>query len=1179
MPKNQKFAIGHNDGFALIIGLSLMAFVLLLMLSLATIMRVETKVSRTNQKQLSARENAKMGLQLALGTLQESLGPDQRISATSEILPNSHQSKKNLTGVWVSAQEGTTIGSTNYSYGDFVLWLASDATEEAYNTTEAPSTAVTLVGAGSVADKADDGTDNDFVQIVPTPVSSNDSGNYAWWIGDEGVKAAIQLPIVEENSEASTNDLKYESILLGRNYARSQIATIDSLTDKLSQSVDMSSLTSVNGLPLAYTALNKADSISNFHSLTAWSMGVLADVKNGGLKKDLSLLFELSDSQFDQSKYGADGPHRISVFGFGDTSLWSEPLFVEDNAAGPSWNLLRDYYRLYQRMQDPMNDPTLLAQDHYPSMSDMRLIHSIPTGTSAVQNANIWQEGSNSPHQISGYPIKSAYLADAGDVNAYQNRTLPYPIRLPYMPYLQRFLLELGLFRETDTATNTESVYKKLRANAIFHNPYNVKLETQEMGFNIQHIQYRLILDGNESNESLGASGGVGSTDYAPGDIRIAQLKWGGTWTPQWGNFGEWSTISKVSDPVFENLDTGSDFLVSYAPLINSQNVEKYSIWISAVIRGPSLRDGEPDESVSGVTPGQNAMNWTENDLSIFQQINGNFLVSDSKVKNTMQDTNPEAIYLPSEDEGIDENLPLSLFAFDYFIKPAAYNDQNNRYPAFALTNPAAIVATNFNLLPAPDSTQSAGWPLLAPDRIFKVTATPSSGTTIINDTWGISNDSGGNETVVMIDLPTSPPQSIGTLQNAQLTLVGHFPALAVSNSLASPYIDPTKTITTFPNVADNDRYFYDLSYLANQALWDEYYFSSYSIPYDASADDFNENNNSVSESFDAAFDPSYSGSFRAGTLPNARMQLSLISDEDIDDARTKMFSTSNEILPTAYERSAENLMVNGAFNVNSVSVDAWTAILSSARDNKVYYDNNSIDQNSKHTAISRLSQPIKGAYSGNEASDEAWAGFRTLSDEEIRTLATAIVDELRERQETVNGNRPYLSLAEFVNRSLRSDRFGRSGLLQAAIDNAGLNDDFNQTDMVVTSASLDSSTYGKFPYPDNIQDSSGDARSAAAGAPAYILQGDILTAIGSFINVRSDTFRIRAYGDYLNPITEEVEAQAWCEAIVQRVPQPVVPGNDDATDAAYWTPHTNGKQFGRKFVITHFRWLNENEI
>jgi hypothetical protein len=71
----------------------------------------------------------------------------------------------------------------------------------------------------------------------------------------------------------------------------------------------------------------------------------------------------------------------------------------------------------------------------------------------------------------------------------------------------------------------------------------------------------------------------------------------------------------------------------------------------------------------------------------------------------------------------------------------------------------------------------------------------------------------------------------------------------------------------------------------------------------------------------------------------------------------------------------------------------------------------------------------------------------------------------------------------------------------------------------------------------------------------------DFLDTMQPWLTVRSDTFRIRAYGDAVNPVdSARIEAVAHCEAIVQRTVEEL-PG------------------FGRRYVISYFRWLSPEEI
>jgi len=88
--------------------------------------------------------------------------------------------------------------------------------------------------------------------------------------------------------------------------------------------------------------------------------------------------------------------------------------------------------------------------------------------------------------------------------------------------------------------------------------------------------------------------------------------------------------------------------------------------------------------------------------------------------------------------------------------------------------------------------------------------------------------------------------------------------------------------------------------------------------------------------------------------------------------------------------------------------------------------------------------------------------------------------------------------------------------------------------------------------------------------APAFLHQGDILNSLAPILQARSDTFKIRSYGDVLNPVTGEIEGRAWCEAIVQRVPETLDPAVDIRDEAT---------GLGRKFKIINFRWLDVSAI
>jgi len=97
-------------------------------------------------------------------------------------------------------------------------------------------------------------------------------------------------------------------------------------------------------------------------------------------------------------------------------------------------------------------------------------------------------------------------------------------------------------------------------------------------------------------------------------------------------------------------------------------------------------------------------------------------------------------------------------------------------------------------------------------------------------------------------------------------------------------------------------------------------------------------------------------------------------------------------------------------------------------------------------------------------------------------------------------------------------------------------------------------------------------------GAVAWLTQADILQALAPVLSARSDTFRIRSYGDARDPLTNTVSARAWCEVIVQRQPEWVNPADDPKLDPASLTRDEN-HAFGRRYRIVSFRWLDENDI
>ncbi|MDF3130326.1 hypothetical protein P0Y35_14045 [Kiritimatiellaeota bacterium B1221] len=176
-----------------------------------------------------------------------------------------------------------------------------------------------------------------------------------------------------------------------------------------------------------------------------------------------------------------------------------------------------------------------------------------------------------------------------------------------------------------------------------------------------------------------------------------------------------------------------------------------------------------------------------------------------------------------------------------------------------------------------------------------------------------------------------------------------------------------------------------DLSYLLNENLWDQYYLSAITaVPTDLE-------------------DP----------LPHSRLQFNEKA-ETVDAAELLDFDLS-----AAYQTAS------GSLNVNSTSVEAWKALLSSFRDLKLGSDDG---QNPDGTVpVVHSLTPLEDAITFDAINQDdveiaavntqkdyrhVLSGFRYLDDAMIQTLAERIVDEVRLRG-------PFYSLSDFVNRRL----------------------------------------------------------------------------------------------------------------------------------------------------------------
>lgn len=173
-------------GFALVLVLSLLGLLVLLAYALTALGKVDAQLAATTAYQTQARQNALLGLQSALGTLQRLAGPDDRVTGMAGVTgvpAGAANPARHWCGVW--NEQGTFLG-----------WLASGADGAALPSLEGPEV-VALVGPGTVGG---DATDREHVRAIRLPVNGAEpsgvtprSGHYAYWVGDEGVKLSFLI--------------------------------------------------------------------------------------------------------------------------------------------------------------------------------------------------------------------------------------------------------------------------------------------------------------------------------------------------------------------------------------------------------------------------------------------------------------------------------------------------------------------------------------------------------------------------------------------------------------------------------------------------------------------------------------------------------------------------------------------------------------------------------------------------------------------------------------------------------------------------------------------------------------------------------------------------------------------------------------------------------------------------
>ena len=430
--------------------------------------------------------------------------------------------------------------------------------------------------------------------------------------------------------------------------------------------------------------------------------------------------------------------------------------------------------------------------------------------------------------------------------------------------------------------------------------------------------------------------------------------------------------------------------------------------------------------------------------------------------------------------------------------------------------------------------------------------------TSLRNGFWGASYSS-GSTFVPMSNIPSSPIFSLAAFSHASLSTRATEPFHAVGNSWSNLFVSPVSPYDTVRNYPWGTPTAADSSWLLNDALFDRYYLSGIAPEFNITTSGYSATG-SIPQTLARFFSADHRG---ANANPVLRPYL--------PPGQTPSTASAALAADDGYRRTGAYSLIDGVFNVNSTSVTAWAALLRANRNLAVRFSQSGSADTSAGSPFPSGTAPTAPG-NGTAA---FWSGFSRLSDAQVSSLAGEIVKQVKLRG-------PFMSLSDFVNHRVGTPKTAQNymGALQAAIEAADINSAVKAGAGGVSPAYVGPiSSYLPDPGPTV-------NRRTTTGIAMDITQAGLLLPLAPRLAARSDTFRIRGYGEARSKDGTQILAKATCEAVVQRFPEYMDPDTDAANNEPWDEASTPGStlnptnlQFGRRFKIIRFRWLNNDEV
>lgn len=1170
-------------------------------LGLLTLSSISLRGSEVAQAQQKAQANARLALLIAIGQLQKYAGPDQRVTARADITdPNWHDLHSPLanpfyTYVWdvsgseldlspnnqplttatgshrpgmdpghqfskkpailVSGNSDKSLTDANGKFTSTVYPTGYITGETKLSDLKLPS--ITLVRDSSLLkSQAEEKTPSNGVSVPLVNVA--DSGSYGWWIGDESVKARIDLGNRHAPQDvAATMLAQRHPVNLFR----------DGLDSTLLSEADAGKWIDV---PTAGLGLGSkmAGPWSYSPDLTCASQSLLTDVRSGGLKQD-----------FTYALYNAYQPFNAST-GLGMTPELQNSATLMDRVEGQAWV---DASGVSGTAGGGLQ-PTMSALRNYATLNANPLGTAVSIGTNNI--APVLSQVQTSIHcayqPTSGTKFK-VYFSIFPALSLWNPYDVPIRIDKPITIEFRR-----------RSATMNWWLYK-FAANYSLKGPKTTTTKNNVFDPNPNPgggwlYQMRIDADTNlilPPGKSMVFSPEAITTDHnpvapTPNGSRNFVVKIKPGWNPGKGLLFNLDGVEYDAAAYCNPDGTGK---IPYPQITFGIGAINDNVIWHASIPGKTLSywarlNNQIDNSTSVYFDAPLTIDVNQDTRGNFPRflhkcalrMGEDYLTLKPSYRHPKQTSllfpymasfNPRAIYHTGMGDSPWSNTSSNLTQFwssdgteaSPSLMGGVYDYQNSQsiytLPTTDASNTFSYIGSGYNgpseemILVETSSGLPPNYPNAASGGLISPTQFNSSD--LMTGGGGISGVS-------------------GSLDYNWLA-TSNYPALPIGNSLADFRLNVTQkpltlnglkligSIAKFDTQNKGSSYgpvnsmHVDASYLLNERFYDRYFFST--IP--------------------------QQGSYSA-TAPLIHSRLT---------------PTVDDIVKLRRLESSQYLTLKGGFNINSTSVSAWELLLSSSL---------GVPQagaDGKEVVFSPRNRTTQTVSPGNLTQGDAATGSTglKLSNSEVRTLAEEIVRQVKRRG-------PFPSVSAFVNRTnqlqdiLRgasaNDTNGTpdvrfAGALQAALDS------IPWFDTMLAQKSVD----GEKDYVNIKNDTNGDRfytgaaatrKSANAQLPGVLKQSDLLRQIDSVITARGDTFVIRAAGTSKDK-GGKIRAIAVCEATVQRITgyvdrsqapdtQPyIVTVNADNTRTFLPQLTVTNQRFGRRFEVRSFQWLPSKEV